>query len=90
MKTNIVIFEINPEHLDVFRVPESAVPAATLQALAGIFFNCDDVTDEDWSNFDVVNVAVSEEMRASNGVEKLDFPFQPLPGETVFRVFMAM
>ena len=51
---------------------------------------CDDVTDEDWSNFDVVNVAVSEEMRASNGVEKLDFPFQPLPGETVFRVFMAM
>ena len=53
-------------------------------------FNCDDVTDEDWSNFDVVNVALSDEARSLNGVEKLDFPFQPLPGETVFRVFMAM
>jgi hypothetical protein len=90
VKTNIVIFEMNPEVLDVFRVPETAVSAEVLNALAGLYFNCDDVTDEDWSNFDVVNVAVSEEMRASNGVEKLDFPFQPLPGETVFRVFMAM
>ena len=83
MKTNIVIFEMNPEVLDVFRVPETAVSAEVLNALAGLYFNCDDVTDEDWSNFDVVNVAVSEEMRASNGVEKLDFPFQPLPGLTV-------
>lgn len=90
MKTNIVIFENNPEHLDVFRVPESAVPAATLQALAGIFFNCDDASDEDWENFNVVSNALAVEASASNGVEKLEFPFQPLPGETVFRVFMAM
>lgn len=90
MKTNIVIFENNPEHLDVFRVPESTVPAATLQALAGICFNCEYVSDEDWSNFEAVNVALSEELRPLNGVEELKFPFQPLPGETVFHVFMAM
>ena len=90
MKTNIVIFENNPEHLDVFRVPESAVPAATLQALAGIFFNFDDASDEDWENFNVVSNAIAVEASESNGVEKLEFPFQPLPGETVFRVFMAM
>lgn len=90
MKTNIVIFEMNPEVLDVFRVPETAVSADVLNAIVGLFFNCDDATDEDWANFEVVNVALSEEMRASNGVEKLDFPFQTLPGETVYRVFMAM
>ena len=91
MKTNIVIFEINPEHLDVFRVPESTVPAATLQALAGICFNCDDdASVEDWENFHVVDHALAVEARATNGVEELKFPFQPLPGETVFHVFMAM
>lgn len=90
MKTNIVIFEMNPVVLFVFRVPETAVSAEVLNALAGLYFNRDVVTDEDWSNFNVVNVAASEDMRASNGVEKLDFPFQPLPGETVYRVFMAM
>ena len=90
MKTNIVIFENNPEHLDVFRVPETAVSAELLNALAGLYFNCDDVTDEDWSNFEAVNVALSEELRPLNGVEKLDFPFQTLPGETVFRVFVVM
>ena len=61
MKTNIVIFEMNPEVLDVFRVPETAVSAEVLNALAGLYFNCDDVTDEDWSNFDVVNVAVAQD-----------------------------
>ncbi len=90
MKTNIVIFEMNPEHLHVFRVPESAVPTATLQALAGIFFNYDGATVEDWDNFNVVSDALAAEARAANGVEKLEFPFQPLPGETVFRVFMAL
>ena len=90
MKTNIVIFELNPEVLNVYRVPETAVPAELLNSLAGLYFNCGDVTDEDWSNFEALNIALSDEARPLNGVEKLDFPFQPLPGETVFRVFMAM
>ena len=90
MKTNIVIFEMNPEILDVFRVPETVVSADVLNAVAGLFFNCDNATEEDWANFEIVSTALSKEMRTSNGVEKLEFPFQPLPGETVYRVFIAM
>lgn len=90
MKTNIVIFENNPETLNVYRVPETTVSEETLKALSGLFFNCGDVTDEDWANFEIVNIALSEGCPATNGVEELEFPFTPLPGETVYRVFMAM
>lgn len=93
MKTNIVIFEINPEHLDVFRVPESTVPAATLRRCKRLPVFASTATtrrSKTGKNFHVVNDALAVEARATNGVEELKFPFQPLPGETVFHVFMAM
>lgn len=90
MKTNIVIFEMKPEVLDVYRVPETIVPFETLKSLSGLVFNCDNVTDEDWLNFDVLDTALSEEIRKLNGVEKLNFPLTPLPDETVFLVSMLM
>ena len=88
MNANIVVFEMNPEHLDVFRIPDNVMTPRELEALTGVAFNCDDASEEEWALYEKFSETVAEDTMALNGVEKLEFPFEAKPGEFVYHVFM--
>lgn len=90
MKTNIVIFEMNPEHLDVYRIPDNVMTPRELDTLTSIAFNCDEATGDDWLLYEKFSESVEEAAMSLNGVEKLKCPFETLPGEFVYHVFIMM
>ena len=90
MKTNLVIFEMNPEQLNVYRVPETVMTPDELLSIAGVAFNCDDASEEQWATFNELSEALTDEEMEANGVKFLEFPLSPLPGELVYHVFCAM
>lgn len=86
---NIVIYELNPEQLRPYLIPESVVSTEELMSVKGVGFNYDYATDEQWEVHNKVAEAISDDTPAE-GVEALEFPFTVPEGGQVFHILFGL
>lgn len=86
---NIVIYELNPEELLVFAIPESVVSTEELLSLKGVGFNYDHATDAQWEVHTKFANA-TDPAQYAEGVEKLEFPFSVPEGGQVFHILFGL
>lgn len=85
MVHNILLFEVIPETLEAFMIPESAVSRMELAALNGKCFNFDTTTTAEDAIFNRISISLSEENLAKLGIQKLKFPFRST-GQEFFHI----